>query len=366
MGSLFKAPGDFSLRNVSGAISPTVVSVISSPRLLVDRQVWGLLASAAAIAIGAAAYILGPILDERIPVVFRHIDWVTYSSAAERFLNGQPLYVASQLAGPYHMADVAGIGYVYPPPSVLLFVPFLALGPTAWAIANALLFASGIAAMAHRDFGRFAGLAFGIELLLIGLTAPYLDAMVMGNINLGLAGVSAWAWALGRGSRPIGWLAGLGGLVKLHPFGLVGWTRPLQARRTIAIALAMLVGLIVLTLPIVGLGSWRDYVTAAANARPLCGYGIDAVACSLTPSLGSLATPVLLAVSGALVLAAIWCTIDALSFALIVVAVLLSHPEVFTHTFVLVEVLTIAMLGTAVRRGLATGGDETSTGDRMP
>ena len=254
------------------------------------------------------------------------------------------------------MADVAGIGYVYPPPSVLLFVPFLALGPTVWAIANALLFASGLAAMAHRDFGRYALLALGLALLAVGLTAPYLDAMVMGNVNLGIAGLFAWAWAIGRGSRPIGWLAGIGGLVKLHPFALAGWTQPARALRSIGLAIAVLVGIAVVTLPIVGLGNWADFARAAANARPLCGYGIDAVGCSLTPLLGGLATPVLLAVSGLLVLGAIRSTIDALSFALIVVAVMLPLPEVFTHSFLLVEVLALALIGSIARTRLAAGG----------
>ena len=321
-----------------------------------------LVASVVAGAIGVASYALSPLLDQRIPAVFRHIDWISYASAAERFVHGQSLYVAAQLAGPYHMADVAGIGYVYPPPSVLLFVPFLALGPTVWAVANALLFASGIGAMARRDFGPYGGLVFGVVLFAVALTPPYLDAMVMGNINLGLAGVFAWSWAVGRGSRPIGLLAGLGGIVKLHPIALAGWTRPPDARRTIGIAVATVVGISVVTSPMMGLASWTDFARAAANARPLCGYGIDAVACSLTPSLGALTTPVLLAVSGALVLAAIWCTIDALSFALIVVAVILPHPEIFPHTFLLVEVLGVAMVGSLVRPLLGAGGSTAGGG----
>ena len=104
---------------------------------------------------------------------------------------------------------------------------------------NAGLFASGLAAMARRDFGRYAALAFGVALLLFGLSTPYLDAMVMGNSNLGVAGLFAWAWVLGRGARPIGVLAALGGVFKLHPFALAGWTRPAEARRTIGIAIAV-------------------------------------------------------------------------------------------------------------------------------
>jgi hypothetical protein len=318
-------------------------------------------ASLAIVLLGVVAYVLGPILDNRIPTIFRQIDWISYSAAAGRFIHGQPLYVAAQLAGPYQMADVAGIGYVYPPPSILLFVPFLALGPTAWALANALLFASGIAAMARRDFGPYAGLAFGVALLTAGLTAPYLDAMVMGNINLGLAGLFAWSWALGRGSRPIGWMSALGGLIKLHPFALIGWTRPSQARRTIGVAITVAAVVTLITLPVVGLGNWLDFGRAAINVRPLCGYGYDAVACPLTPFLGDLATPTLFGIAGLMVVTAIWTRSDSLSFALIVVAITAAHPEVFTHSFLLVEVLAFAIAGSVWRYRREASGDVAPT-----
>jgi Glycosyltransferase family 87 len=314
------------------------------------------LGSIAIIAIAAVVYVLGPILDSRIPEVFRHIDWVSYSRAAARFLAGQPLYVPDQLSGPYEMAHLAGIGYVYPPPSILLFVPFLALGPTTWAIANAVLFASGLAAMARADFGRYAGLAFGVALLAVGLSAPYLDAMVMGNVNLGVAGLFALTWALGRGSRQIGWLAAAGGLVKIHPFALAGFTRPAEARRTVGTAIVVAIVVTLITLPLVGVGSWIDFERAATNARPLCGYGVDAVACGLIPVVGGLAMPALLVVAGLLVIAAIWVQIDLLSFALITIAVLVAAPEVFGHTFLLGEVLVFAVAGALARRRLGSVG----------
>ena len=72
----------------------------------------GRVVSLAVVAVAIVAYVAGPILDQRIPEVFRHIDWVSYSRAAQRFVDGQPLYTAAQLAGPYRMADVAGLGYV--------------------------------------------------------------------------------------------------------------------------------------------------------------------------------------------------------------------------------------------------------------
>ncbi len=311
-------------------------------------------ASLLVVAIGAGAYFTGPILDERIPTQFRHIDWVSYSSAARRFLAGEPLYITAQLAGPYRMADIAGLGYVYPPPSVLLFVPFLALGPTAWAIANALLFASGMAAIARREFGRYAGLALGVVLLASGLTSPYLDAMLMGNVSLGIAGLFAWAWALGRGSGPVGVVAAIGSLIKLHPFALAGWTRVADARRTIGLAVGVAGGLTFLTLPIVGVANWVDFGRAARNAVPLCGFGIDAVACQVRPVVGDLTTPILVMLSGLLVVAAIWARHDLVAFALIVTAVIVPHPEVFPHTFLLVEVLLFALVGSLVRHRVAS------------
>lgn len=309
-------------------------------------------ASAGLIALAFAACVAGPLLDDRIPETLRHVDWLAYSNAARRFLDGEPLYIAQQLAGPYRMADVAGAGYVYPPPSILLFVPFLVVGPTIWVIANAVLFASGIGAMARRDFGRYAGLAFGVAMLLAAVSRPYLDAMLMGNVNLGLAGLFAWTWAFGRGSRPIGALAALGGVVKLHPLALVGWTRPPQAVRTIGWAIAVTLIVALATLPIVGIANWIDFVRATLNAQPLCGTGIDVVACRIMPTLGAFTTPALLAVSAVLVFAAIWTFHDAVAFGSIVVAVLIVHPELFWHTFLLVEVAGFAIACSFARRRL--------------
>ena len=74
-------------------------------------------ASAAVIAVAIAVYVMNPILDQRIPEVFRHIDWVSYSRAAQRFLDGQSIYIPEQLAGPYEMARIAGINRPFSPAS---------------------------------------------------------------------------------------------------------------------------------------------------------------------------------------------------------------------------------------------------------
>src|SRR5690349_5625316 len=168
------------------------------------------------------ALFAAPVVDQQVPYEFRLIDWRSYAGAAARFLDGQSLYLASQLSGPYRMFDVAGAGYVYPPPSVLLFLPFLVLGPTGWGVANAALFAIGLGAIVRRDFGQAAPLVFGVALAIVSLTRPYLDGMATGNINVGLAGVFACCWALGRDRSQ--WLAGVGAVIKIHPLALAGFS----------------------------------------------------------------------------------------------------------------------------------------------
>ena len=56
---------------------PAVVP--AAPRAAVDGVTPRVVASIIAIVVGGAAFVLGPILDNRIPTVFRHIDWVSYS-----------------------------------------------------------------------------------------------------------------------------------------------------------------------------------------------------------------------------------------------------------------------------------------------
>ncbi len=131
-------------------------------------------------------------------VAFGHqIDWVTYRNATWRWLDGQPIYAPAQLQGPYHLADVVTIGYAYPPPGVVLFLPF-ALGDWgrwAWLAANVGFFLLGMQALTRRFGGPATTYLWGPLLGLLAVSLPYLDAVTSGSNSLAFAGLFALALA---------------------------------------------------------------------------------------------------------------------------------------------------------------------------
>jgi hypothetical protein len=62
-------------------------------------------------------------------------DLAVHLAVARRWVETGVLYSPSQLAGPYTNADAwlpGGVANLYPPPAVLLFVPFLVLPAIVW------------------------------------------------------------------------------------------------------------------------------------------------------------------------------------------------------------------------------------------
>ena len=244
------------------------------------------LASAALVATAIVLLVVLPAIDKVTAPPFRGIDWRFYELTANRFLAGQSLYVPRQLAGPFVASDLGINLYLYAPPTVLFLLPFLPIGWLSWTAINAIVFVTGIAAMARRDFGRHWVIAAAIALSIIAVGQPYIEAVVVGNVNLGLAGLFAWAWASRGRVGTSGVIAAAGALVKVHPISLVALNPRGSIPRALAAALAVLVGVALVTLPIVGIQSWFDYVTAFSNLRPECGVGSHAPACALAEVAG--------------------------------------------------------------------------------
>ena len=209
---------------------------------------------------------------------------------------------------------------------------------------------TGIAAMAHRDFGRYWVAAAAVALAILAVGQPYIEAVVVGNVNLGLAGLFAWAWATRGSVRTTGLLAGAGALLKVHPMSLVALNPRGSVPRSLAVGLTLIVGAALVTLPIFGLQTWLDYVTAFTNLRPECGAGSLAPSCVLAQVAGPGGRYLVLASAAVLVLAATLIRNDLLAFGLIIGAVLLPQPEVFPHTFLYVEVLLFAVVCSAFQR----------------
>ena len=180
-------------------------------------------------------------------------DFQAYVQAAHRLLDGQPLYDTSvDLAGGFAI-------YLYPPPFAVAFIPFALLGDPlglyAWTV---LLIGCTVAAVAILPLSTPLR---WLMLLLAGLDWPVLYSIKLGQVGpiLLLLFVLGWRWL----DQPIGLgtTIGIGTLIKVQPALLGVWA--LLTRRPMAAVVGAVIVLIaiVVTLPLVGLTAWSDYVS---------------------------------------------------------------------------------------------------------
>jgi hypothetical protein len=180
-------------------------------------------------------------------------DYQAYAHAAQRLLDRQPLYDPNvDLAGGFAI-------YLYPPPFALAFVPFALLGDPAglWAW-TALLIGCMIAAIALMPVS--VQLRW-VMLLLAGLDWPVVYSLKLGQVGpiLLLLFVLGWRWL----DQPIrlGATIAIGTLIKIQPALLGVWALLTGRPRAAAVAAVGVVAVVLVTLPVVGLGAWSDYVT---------------------------------------------------------------------------------------------------------
>ena len=272
-------------------------------------------------------------------------DWLTYVHAVERLLAGQPIYAPEQLAGQYVLVNVTLFGYAYPPSSVPLFIPFASypVGLVAWLTVNVGLLVTGVVAILKRERGRVRPLELSLALLVLAFFPGFADGVAWGNASVGLAGLLAWAWVVGRGRASVGALTGIGATIKLVPGSLIFWSTPRSFPRVVLTAAAAAAILFVVTLPLVGLGSWADYVKALSLSEPACGVDVPvSLACVLKPTLGvSLAklAGILLALAAGI--GAVVARSALVAFGLVVVAWLAPVTDLHFHYLLVVYVLAV-------------------------
>jgi hypothetical protein len=273
------------------------------------------------------------------------IDWDTYAAAARRLLDGGQIYAPEQLQGPYAFVDVTYRGYVYPPPSVLLFVPFLVFGYPFWAAVNVALLLSGLVAAARREIGRHSPVALTLIPAGLLLCIPLYEGVGIGNVNVGIAGLFAWAWAIGRGRSPA--LGALLGLLKLAPGALVAWTDRTRFVRSVAAAAAVVALVGLTTLPIVGVQSWLDYAAAVGNAMPRCemtNAGAVPVSCALASVAGPIGLRLAILLAAALAIGSVLVRGDLAAFGLVVAASVTPLAEMHLHVW-LFPIVFLAIAG---------------------
>lgn len=328
-------------------MGPTRVQRIA---IATDRLGW----IALALAVAMCAFVAITTIVVFAPVGRAFADWLTYVHAVERLLAGAPIYPAEQLSGPYVLVNVTLFGYAYPPSSVALFIPFASypVGLVAWLTLNVGALVTGLYAILRHELGRVRPLEFAIVLFGLAFQRGFADGVAFGNASVGVAGLLAWCWVIGRGRPSVGVLAGLGGTVKLVPGMAVFWATRETFPRVVLTVLAVGGALAVLTLPLVGIQSWFDYATALSYSVPACGVEPPtSIACNVEPFLGSgpakLAGIILALVAGGL---AVLARQPLLAFALVVIAWLSPVTDLHYHYLLVVYVLAVVTAATWLRR----------------
>lgn len=314
-----------------------------------DRLGWVVAALAAAM----CAFVAIGTIVAFAPVGRTFADWLTYVHAVERVLGGVPLYPQAQLSGTYVLPNATLIGYAYPPSSVPLFIPFISypVGLVAWLTLNVGALVTGLYAILHRELGRVRPLEFALVLFGLAVQRGFAEGVAFGNASVGLAGLLAWCWVIGRGRTPIGALAALGGTVKLVPGSVVFWANRETFPRGLVTALAVAAALAVITLPVVGIQSWLDYARALSYSEPACGVEFPvSLACVLKPLIdigpAKLAGIALALAAGSL---AVLARSQVVAFALVVAAWLAPVTDLHHHYLLVVYVLAVAACATWVR-----------------
>jgi hypothetical protein len=250
------------------------------------------------------------------------VDWATYSNALDRLLHGGSVYDPRQLAGAYHLLDMStngAFGYAYPPASLVLFAPFAnqPIGLCLWLALNIGLLVSGVFAILRRELKDDAVLYLGVAILPVILWVGFIEGVTAGNVTVGLSGVLAWAWAIGRIRVPPIAVAVMG-IAKVFPATLVFWTTPSRLLRSLVAAGLIAGGFILVTLPFIGVSVWLDFFRAMGNAQPNCeSYG-SSVTCLLAPTVGiAVAKMAAVAIAGALGLGAVFVRNDLIAFTMV-------------------------------------------------
>ena len=274
-------------------------------------------------------------------------DWRTYANAVDRWLAGEPIYAPVQVAGPYELRDSLLTGFTYPPAAVPLFAPF-ALGTAGligWIVVNLGTFLVGLVAALRHELGEVRPMSLGVTLIAAAAFPPFSNAVVAGNLNLGIAGLLAWLWVM-RADRVSAAAAGVGAVLKIFPGLLAAWPARRDGWRAFGLAAGTALGVILLTLPLVGTGAWAGFAAALRNAQPECSAQGISIACGLDGLLGPTAAR-LLGIAISLILVAVVIRSRSAFVAYAALAGALLAPVVDMHPHYWLIAWVVAFVGVA-------------------
>ena len=289
-------------------------------------------------------------------------DFSAYWFAAQRVLEGGPVYTAAQLAGSFSPQEQ--YAYLYPPFLAVLLTP-LTLAFGTFQAAMALWSALGLVMLlaAVWAVARAAQLSSIAAAVLLG-AAVALPAvgfeLVMGNVHLVLVGLFSVAWlGIRRGTRSgeivAGVAIGIALLIKVFPAVVVLWFVLTRRAAAAAAAVATAFILAAATAPLVGLEPWLDYPRVLANLGPPPElWSSIAPASLLAEFIDFNIARLLVIVAGFAVL--VWSALRQpapISFSVAIMISLLVVPTMYVH-YLAVAVVPLLVLAFHSRTGAAS------------
>lgn len=183
-------------------------------------------------------------------------DYAAYDAAARRIVDGLPLYLPDTAAR-YAAGAYEGL-YLYPPPLAIALTPLTVFSlddaTLSWMLFRAGVLAAGCAILPVARRVRLLTFAAAC------ISFPALFDLNLGNVSLVVFGLTAVAWR--THGNAIAAVAHAVLIAIRFPFGVFFLEWLAQRRwRTIAWTIAAGLALLALSLPIVGVGTYLDYVT---------------------------------------------------------------------------------------------------------
>jgi alpha-1,2-mannosyltransferase len=267
-------------------------------------------------------------------------DFLTYADAADRFLSGQPIYDLSQVR-----TGECGI-FQYPPPFVLLVVPFALVPPLvgawAWVVLTVVAYLGGLGLMpVRRELKVVVGFIGAIGW-------PFIYGVRIGQVVPLLFFLFALGWRYLDRPAVVGVASAAGALIKVQPVLLLGWMAARFQWRALAAAILTILTLAVVAAA-VGLGGWIDFARLLRNLSAATTVPAN-VAIGATLYRAGLPEPTAMVIQGAntiVVLAAVLFaarrTTKEAGYLATVVASQIISPIVWDH-YALVLLLPVAWL----------------------
>lgn len=205
--------------------------------------------AALAVAI-AAAFLVLFVVNASYTFAF---DYRAYELAAQRLLAGEPLYDLR-----FVTPGAFGL-FFYPPPFVLLVLPFAVLpgqvGEWLWLSALTASGAIAVAILPVRPRVRIVTFA------LMATSWPFIFSVKVGQVGPILLLLFAIGWRSLHAPRVVGLVAALGAIIKIQPGLLLAWLVLVGRTRAAVLGLAVAVIVSAAVTLLVGPQAWLDLIT---------------------------------------------------------------------------------------------------------